>query len=262
MSLIIATWNVQWQFGDWEERQPAILETLRAVSADIITLQETWTGQVDEIATALGYEATWAGYQSGDDERDGRAMGNAVLSRLPMIDTSHRFLAELDGREYRTVVGACVETPQGTLPVFTTHLNHRFDQSETRMAQLAVASEFVEEHAADLPPILTGDLNAVPDSDEIRKLTGRSQPYVDGRVWADAWEQVGQGLGHTWSLDNEYINNSAWPNRRLDYVLIGWPRPRRPIGNPQRAWLIGTEPIAGVTASDHYGVAVQISTGD
>jgi endonuclease/exonuclease/phosphatase family metal-dependent hydrolase len=36
MSFVIGTWNVQWQFGDWEERQPAIADVLRTLDADVI----------------------------------------------------------------------------------------------------------------------------------------------------------------------------------------------------------------------------------
>jgi len=145
------------------------------------------------------------------------------------------------------------------LPTFTTHLEHRYDQSATRQDQLAQASLFIEDHArGKFPPVLTGDLNAVHDSDEIRKLTGRSTPYVAGRIWTDAWEQCGDGPGLTWSNENPYLNNSAWPNRRLDYVLVGWPREDRPKGNPLRAQLFGTSEIGGVMPSDHFGVVVSL----
>jgi len=259
VTLTLGTWNVQWQFGEWEARQPAILQVLRDLDADVVMLQESWRGQVERFASELGYHPTWAGHDPhGDPER---SMGNAILSRWPIQTSAHRFLADNQGREYRTILSARINTPIGILPAFTTHLDYHFDGSATRLAQLATASAFIEEHANGvLPPILTGDLNAVHDSDEIRKLTGRSTPYSAGRIWTDAWEQVGDGPGITWSKANPYINNSAWPNRRLDYVMIGWPREKRPLGNPQRAWMFGIEPIDGVVGSDHYGVAVEIHT--
>ena len=258
MPFVIATWNVQWQFGEWEERQPAIDATLQALDADVLMLQECWRGQVERIAELLGFEHVWAGWDGHDNPE--RAMGNAVLSRWPIEKTDKRFLPDSQGREYRTIVGARIKTPWGMLPAFSTHLEYRYDQSATRMNQLQIASEFIETLASGkLPPIVAGDLNAVHDSDEIRKLTGRSTPYVEGRIWTDAWEQVGEGVGLTWSKQNPYLGNrSAWPNRRLDYVLIGWPREDRPVGNPITAHLIGVEPVNGVVGSDHYGVAVTI----
>ena len=259
MSLVIATWNVQWQFGDWKDRQAASAAVLADLDADIVTLNETWRAQTEQLAESLGYRHVWAGHDPhGDPERN---MGNAILSRWPIDAAASRFLEDAEGRQYRTIISAHVRTPTGQMPVFATHIEHRFDRSATRISQLQQASEFIEEHAKGaLPPVLAGDLNAVPDSDEIRKLTGRSAPYVEGRIWTDAWEQVGEGDGITWSKANPYINHSAWPNRRLDYVLIGWPRDKRPIGNPARAWLFGTEPVDGIVGSDHYGVAVEVVT--
>ncbi len=66
-----------------------------------------------------------------------------------------------------------------------------------------------------------------------------------------------EGSGATWSVGNPYVVDSAWPERRLDYVLVGWPR-ARPAGNPVRARLFGIEPVDGVVASDHYGVFVDL----
>jgi len=259
MSLTVATWNVQWQFGEWESRQPAIATTLQQLDADVVTLQECWRGQAEALAAGLGYSVVWAGDEPADKPR--RSMGNAILTRWPIQTSAFRFLEDAKGREYRTILSARVATPHGVLPVFTTHIDHNFDQSVTRIAQLDEASVFVEEHASGVfPPIMTGDFNAVHDSDEIRKLTGRSRPYVQGRIWTDAWEQVGDGPGLTWSNENPSLNNSAWPNRRLDYVFIGWPREKRPLGNPQRAWLFGVDPVDGIVGSDHYGVAVEIHT--
>ena len=259
MAITVATWNIQWQFGEWEERQPGIAAVLGELGADVIMLQESWPAQVERFATGLGYEHVWTGHNPKDDPE--RGMGNAILSRWPIVSSAHRFLPDDEGREYRTVLSARIDTPFGVLPAFTTHLEYRYDRSATRMNQLQLASEFIEEHASGaLPPVLTGDLNAVHDSDEIRKLTGRTPPYVAGRIWTDSWEQVGDGPGLTWSNENPYLERSAWPNRRLDYVLIGWPREDRPVGNPTEAWLFGVDPVDGIVPSDHYGVAVRIHT--
>ena len=54
--------------------------------------------------------------------------------------------------------------------------------------------------------MVAGDLNAIPDSDEIRSVTGRRPPPVEGLIFSDAWELAGDGSpGHTWSKANEYI---------------------------------------------------------
>lgn len=262
MTIRLATWNLWWQFGDYEARQPGIKATLEQVAADVVGVQESWPGQVQRIADHLSFEHAWIGNRPEDAPDDPeRGMGNAVLSRWPILDSEHRFLDDGRGRKYRTVLGTLIETPHGVLPFFTTHLNFAYDESEVRMDQLQDVSEFIETLAVgDLPPVLVGDLNTVPDTDEFRRLNGRSKPYVKGRIWTDCWEQCGEGDGITWSSDSPYVNKSAWPNRRLDYVLIGWPRKNRPRGNPMSAELFGREPAEGKVPSDHYGVVVDMHT--
>jgi len=262
MTIRLATWNLWWQFGDHEARQSGIASTLETVAADVIGVQESWPGQVERLADHLGFEHAWIGNRPEEAPDDPeRGMGNAVLSRWPILDAEHQFLDDGRGRKYRTVLGSLIETPFGVLPFFTTHLNFAYDESEIRMAQLQDVSEFIESLAVgDLPPVLVGDLNAVADSDEFRRLNGRSRPYVKGRIWTDCWEQCGEGPGITWSSESPYVNTSAWPDRRIDYVLIGWPRKNRPRGNPMSAELFGTEPVDGKIPSDHFGIVVDMHT--
>ena len=80
------------------------------------------------------------------------------------------------------------------------------------------------------PSVIIGaDLNAVPDSAEVACLPAASRPSP-GIVFSDTWEQsatarVGPGPRKPSRSD------SAWPNRRIDYLLVSWPRPK-PVGNP------------------------------
>jgi endonuclease/exonuclease/phosphatase family metal-dependent hydrolase len=142
-----------------------------------------------------------------------------------------------------------------------THLDHKFDASATRIAQCEALSGIVDQlrndPEVDVPVLMAGDFNSVPDSDEIRMLTGRSAPAVPGLVFTDLWEIAGEGEGFTWRRDNPYIGDSTWPNRRLDYLFVSWPRPR-PIGNPSRIWLAGVDTVGGVQPSDHAAVVADI----
>jgi hypothetical protein len=82
-------------------------------------------------------------------------------------------------------------------------------------------------------------------------------------VFSDSWEQSGDGPGWTWSRDNPYSSDSAWPNRRLDYLLVSWPRPK-PIGNPVAARLVGADAVVvdgvPVWPSDHAAVVADVQT--
>ena len=260
--LRLATWNLWWRHGDLDARTPAILATLRSVNPDVIGLQEVCSREPDQVAWLQDeFERYVVASPQGTDDR--HTIVNAIASRWPVLESEWRFLDVGDMPKHRTVLWARLDTPYGPWDVFTTHLSHGFDHSALRSRQLDEISEWVSERRAAapdtlLPPVLVGDLNAVPDSDEIRRLTGRAAPAVAGLVFTDVWEHAGAGGGETYSEANPHVNDSAWPERRLDYLMVSWPR-RRPAGNPVRAERFGLEPVNGVTASDHWGVVADLA---
>src|SRR5258708_680863 len=75
-----------------------------------------------------------------------------------------------------------------------------------------------------VPPVVGGDLKGAPDSDEVRMLTGRPSVPEPKLVFHDAWEVAGEGAGHTWSNQNPYAVKDLEPDRRIDYVMVGWPK--------------------------------------
>lgn len=270
------TWNLWWRFGEHERRAPAIVEVLRREAPDIVCVQEVWasrdehTDAVDDQAARLSEELGWSAISTEHVWHRGLAFGNAVLSRWPLELVADERLPGSDGRPtHRRALVVAVGTPWGRWPIIATHLEHRFDGSATRQAQLRRVLELVVEHRGgpdrDLPVVLGGDLNAVPDSDELRMVTGRAAGAPPGVVLSDAWEQVGEGPGITWRRDNPHVGDSAWPDRRIDYVMVSWPRPK-PTGNPVRAWLAGDRPelVDGepVWPSDHAAVVAELRTPD
>ena len=258
-TLRVATWNLWWRFGPWEERQPAIAATLRALDADVVACQEVWgdgaTSQAEVLGAELGLHHAYVSLH----EAGGLRFGNAVLSRWPLVAAHHRPLPAAEGPSHRSVLHARVAGPRGGLDVFTTHLDYRFDRSAVRQAQVAEVCRFVAEHRHDdALALLAGDLNAEPGSDEVRMLTGRTSVPVPGLVFHDAWEQGGEGDGATWSRANAHLSDPAWPERRLDYVLVGWPRPAG-VGRTLGARLGGVDPVEGVQPSDHYAVVADLT---
>ncbi len=259
----VTTWNIWWRFGPWEQRHPAIVATLEGLGSDVICLQEVWsdddTNQADSIAGQLGLHAAVSAPAG-----DGLRLGNAILSRHPITDTTvHRLPGAEGKRANRTALVARIDAPFGELTMVSTHLAYRFDESALRSEQLAEICRIVAGERGDpehaFPPIVCGDLNAVPTSDEIRRMTGESPPHIDAMVFTDAWAAVGDGPGHTWDSENPHLEDTTWPRRRLDYVLIGWPRPK-PFGNAVRASLSGNVAVDGVWPSDHFAVTVDLVT--
>lgn len=260
----VLTWNVWWRFGPWEARQPAIIETLRQVDADIICLQEVWESREGEsqprrLAEALGYSYVGAAGLGLDLAPE--SLGNAVLSRWPITAAKAGALPAPKGLdELRVVLRADIDGPRGPLEVFCTHLNFRVDQSHVRQLQVAAACEFVgtTRDERSYPPILCGDFNAEPESAEIRQLTGNAAVPVEKLVFFDAWRVAGDGgPGWTWSRLNPFAAADPEPDRRIDYVFAGYP------GEGARGEIVATRvegvvPVADVQPSDHYAVCAEL----
>lgn len=264
MQARILTWNLWHQFGPWRDRQEAILKVLQQENADIVFLQEVWAqeGGLDQAQWLADELNMYVARTEGPWYDDGVSMGNAILSRWPIVSWEVHRLPDVTGApSYRRAVVAQLETPFGRWWTVCTHLDHKFDGSATRVAQCEALCGIVDQLRVDpeidTPVILAGDFNSVPDSDEIRMMTGRRETAIEGLVFTDLWEVVNEDNGFTWRRDNEYIADSTWPNRRLDYLFMSWPRPR-PIGNPTNVWLAGVEPVDGIQASDHAAVVADI----
>jgi endonuclease/exonuclease/phosphatase family metal-dependent hydrolase len=258
VSVRILTWNLWARFGPWRERARAIRATLRAADADLIALQEVWGDRDGNFAAMLAKElsmhSTWSP-SHGDVEA-----GNAVLSRWPIDDSRREALDDLG--EGRTVLFAGVAAPVGRIRVFTTQLSSPPDRSALRCAQVAQVSRFVARHAGSgFPPVLTGDLNAEPDSDEVRLLCGhKTAPAVPGQVLVDAWRYADPAEpGDTWDRRNPFVRATHEPSSRIDYVLVG-PPAEGGLGHVIRAWRTGAEPVDGVWPSDHAAVVAELAT--
>jgi endonuclease/exonuclease/phosphatase family metal-dependent hydrolase len=261
----VLTWNLWWRFGPWAARQPAIAATLARLAPDVVCLQEVWAApdggrQAEQLAAALGgyhvAEAVGVGFEFAD-----QSLGNAVLSRWPIRAVEQRRLpapAGLD--ELRVMLRADIDGPRGPLEVFTTHLNFRLDQSDVRQTQVRALCEFIAEtaDARTFPPVLCGDFNAEPGADEIRMLTGLAAVPVPKLVFLDAWQAAGDGgPGHTWRNANPFAAVDCEPDRRIDYVLVGYPRDHG-CGQIVTARREGLEPVDGVHPSDHCAVYAEL----
>lgn len=273
-SLRVLTWNLWWRFGDWPARELAIACVLERECPDICGLQEVWaTGSKNQakiLATNLGMHFTWVPsprperwqHKLGDSNVQ---IGNAVLSRWPISATDQLHLPTgNEPDEGRTVLYASIDSPAGSVPVFTTQLNSAPHQSAVRCEQVMALAEFIAAHKAEaFPPVLTGDFNAEPSSDEIRLIEGhRTAPTVPGLVLIDAWRYADPGEpGHTWDhRNNPYVQASLEPSSRIDYVLIGLPR-QDGKGHVRSVRMIGHGPEAGVWPSDHAGVLAELGRG-
>jgi endonuclease/exonuclease/phosphatase family metal-dependent hydrolase len=262
----VVSWNLWWRYGPWERRREAIAATLAEVRPDLCGLQEVWAAPGENLAAdlagRLGMHWCWAAAAKAPRGAGGElSIGNAILSRWPIAAHAEAGLpAGGSAEENRVAVHARIDTPGGTLPMFTTHLAYGLGLSQARTAQVRALAEFVAGHAADCayPPVVTGDLNAEPGSDEVRLLGGLlTTPAVPGLVLIDAWRYANPGdPGFTWDHRNGYQSGSVIPDSRIDYVLAGLHRQGR--GKVRSAGLAGTAPAEGVWPSDHFAVVADL----
>lgn len=266
MPINVATWNVWWRFGDRAARRPAIAETLLRAAPDIVCIQEAWAADGANLADDLGYaHRLWA--PSPRSERwqrrlgdDSIEIGELILSRWPITASAITDLPEHAQDAGRVAALAQITTPDGPVIIVTTHLASAAHMSALRYSQVEAIWRFIAEHDALERNclVLTGDFNAEPDSDEIRRLCGhKTAPVIGGRILLDAWLWAASelGAGNTWSRENGHIATTGSPSARIDYLLveatagIGVTDVRR----------FGDEAIDGTWPSDHFGVRMTLT---
>lgn len=259
----IATFNIWNRQGPWERRLPLIRDGLAALDADAIALQEVLAfgalpSQADEIAAGLGWNVYSApAWHVGG----GLSFGNAILSPHRLLDAQCLPLPSPPELDTRSVAFARVDAPHGPIPVFATHLTHQLHLCSARCQQVLALVDHVARLApiGGPPPVVLGDFNATPDSDEIRFLRGLTT--LDGRsvYFADCWGVAadGAGPGHTYDRRNAYALRSREPSMRIDYIFVRGPDARL-RGEPVSARLALDQPVDGIWPSDHFAVVAEL----
>ena len=259
----VATLNIWNRQGPWDRRLPLIREGLAALGADVIGLQEVLAfgslpNQADEIAAGMGWNVYHApAWEVGG----GLTFGNAFLSPHELLDAQCLPLASPPGLDTRSVAFARVAAPHGPIPVFVTHLTFQLHLCSARCEQVVALVDHVSRLApiGGPPPVVLGDFNAGPDSDEIRFLRGLTTLGGRSVYFADCWAVTADdsGPGYTYDRRNAYALRSHEPSNRIDYIFVRGPDARL-RGEPIAARLALDQPVGGVWPSDHFAVVADI----
>ena len=159
------------------------------------------------------------------------AFGNAVLSRWPVAGVAHADLPGAVVRRTRRAAGAArgARHPGGAVAVLH-HPAQRLPGAVGAAVRAGAADGVVRRVATRRTPACRrwspGDLNAVPESDEVRLLEGfLTEPAVPDLLLVDAWRYAAPAdRGITWSRANPHAAKTGEPDARIDYVLVGTPR--------------------------------------
>jgi endonuclease/exonuclease/phosphatase family metal-dependent hydrolase len=265
----ILSLNLWHDSGPWPERAACIRSWVERLDPDVIGFQEVLNGGgFDLVADVLGEErlphrvfgrASPFWREGGE----GVSFGNAIASRWPIAETSELKLPDAGDGETRAAITAAVQAPVSgdILSVTCTHLHWKLHDGAVRERQVVALADHVlaQRPRGGFPPVVVGDFNAEPDSDEIRYLQGLHS--LDGRsvLFYDAWRLAGDdGPGTTWSNRNAYAVKEHEPNRRIDYIFTGYPT-RQGEGRIESCRVVCDAEEEGVWPSDHFGVFAELA---
>lgn len=233
--LRLACFNIWHDRDDWPARLPLVVETLRAADADVIGLQEVLqdaaTGlpnQARTIAAALGGHAVR--FMSTDAEAAPRRYGNAILSRLPVLETDTKKLEPLD--DFRTALRVRVDVGGRPVDVVNTHFHHTAEGAAVRARQAADLLSWIGD--GPTPLIVMGDFNAPLEDAGLAGLAA-SPRFVSALPPGAAPTTLNTHEGH--------------PPRVIDHVFV-----ERDAFDVVSARVTGTRDVDGVWPSDHYAV--------
>ncbi len=154
-----------------------------------------------------------------------RRYGNAILSAHPVTAWRNIPLPHATD-EPRGLLVAELAVDGQAVTVFATHLDNHSET--TRRAQVDAVADAAA--AVTGPLVVLADLNARPDTTEVRRLTA---------AVPDTWPVAGRGHGYTFSATR--------PHARIDYVLASGP------GLAARA-----ARVVASRASDHLPLGVDV----
>ena len=226
----VMSYNIRYAYGMDEKYDiERTAEVIKRQKPDIVGLQEIGDSTM---AAKLG-ELTGMAYVFGPSQESMKKYGDAVLCRFPFEWVGNYSIPSASSSRYQ-VMGIDVDLSEiygeGSKVRF---LNTHFDwlrsigSQEARLATVDVIERgFFGDNR--LPTILTGDLNAEPDSPPLKKLMKNG--------WVN--KKGGKEL-----FTIPVVN----PDRQIDYVLV----------RPEKSWnIVSVEVIQERVASDHLPVVM------
>jgi endonuclease/exonuclease/phosphatase family metal-dependent hydrolase len=226
--LRVMTYNIQ--HGAGADGKVDLLRTAEAINRekpDIVALEEVDRGvaRTDrrDLPAELAALTGMTSYFSNNFDFQGGEYGNAVLTRLPILQETNSHYHMIRPKEQRGIIQLVLDAHGRKIVFMTTHIDYRQDDTE-RLKNVDEIHKLIEQYAG-LPIFICGDFNDFPSSRVHQKMKEKL---------SDTWEMVGQGDGLTYS--------SIKPHGRIDYI---WISPDTSIV-PLKAWVPQTQ------ASDHF----------
>jgi len=275
--LTVMSFNIRYNNpGDgedaWPHRADGVAALIAQREADIVGLQEALPGQLSDLEERLsGYD--WLGMSRGGEGSEDeycailyrtssvRPVGHGTFwlsdtpdepastgwdAALPRIATWARFQLIVDDTDESM-------SPPAELLHLNTHFDHR--GAEARVQSARLIRRWLTDHAGEAAVIVTGDFNALPDSEPIAAMTAMG----DGIELQDALNVSAfphEGPHSTWNGFNEIV-----ADRRIDFVFVNEDVSvlRHAILDDRLAAPAGSPSGEGRYPSDHLPVLAEIA---
>ena len=201
-SIKVLSWNLHYSVSaDPALNLEQVVATIKEQNPSVVNLQEVSRGWImgggadslNYIANALGMKFAFVG--AADLQ-----FGNAILWKAPVTNIERIALTYGDGPQWRSAVGSTVHIGGYTFRNLTVHLQHRAQDTPTRIAQL---DDLFASGTPEGPTLITGDFNAQPGSSEI--------DYLANLGFASAQDQAGDPGQLTFPSDD--------PTIRIDWIF-------------------------------------------
>ncbi len=230
VTLSVLSYNIHHGEGtDGKVDLQRLADVIKSTGADLVSLQEVddqteRTGKIDQTARLAELTGLNGRFVHQIDYEGGR-YGQAILSRFPVSDVTVHWLPGTPDRERRIAGAVSVTIDERQLTFVTTHLHH--NNAAFRRDQASQLNQLFSE--TDGIVILTGDLNATPESEPLQVLSQHWKSATDPSPEMATFPAVK-------------------PERQLDYILF---RPQ------QRLQVISAKVIDEPLASDHRPLLVR-----
>lgn len=233
--------------GAWPVRKELIVQAVVRQAPDLLAFQavrkdparDGGADQATQLAKRLS-DFTHVAFVAATRRADGTEDGSAFLSKVPFAKVEHYLLSagivppeEAEDRAQRIILHARIDSPD--LSIFNSHYSWVYPQAASNVNEALAYMR--QTHG---PALLVGDLNTVPESDLMQRLTAEG--------WTDVW-------AHLRPHDPGYTFESYRPDRRIDYV---WAR------SQALSWVTAIEVVkeqpntSGARLSDHVGLVVTL----
>ncbi len=228
----VLSYNIHYGLGtDGVNDLERIAQVILRSEADIVGLQEIGTkAMADKLGKLTGMRAVF-----GRSKENDNSYGDAILCSHPFEWVGNEWIPSASSSRYQAMavdIDLSEQYGEGaTVRLVNTHFDwlDSIGSQEARLATVDVIERAFCE-GSDLPMILTGDLNARPDSPPLAKLADRG--------WT-------QGTPETELLTWE----ATHPDRQIDYALVA----------PTRAWqIVNIEVMDEPLASDHLPIVMEL----